>query len=105
MILGGLELAMGLTAAPAAAQSWGFRSGAGIRNELNQIVYRIHRAEDRDMITRREEHRLLRHVSYVDRLFYRYQRNGLSSWEHRDLRHRLRDLRRQLRLERQDRWL
>jgi hypothetical protein len=105
MILSALVLATGLTTVPAAAQSWGYRSGAGIRNELNQIVYRIHRAEDRDRITRREENRLLRQASYVNRLFYRYQRNGLSNWEARDLRNRLQDLRRQLRFERNDRWL
>jgi hypothetical protein len=56
------------------------------------------------MISQREENRLLRQASSVDRLFYRYRRNGLSNWEARDLRNRVQNLRQQLRFERNDRW-
>ena len=104
IILPAIILATGLSAAPAAAQFYGY-GGQDIRRQLSQIVDRIHRAEARDMISQREENRLLRQASHVDRLLYRYQRNGLSSWEARDLRNRVQDLRQQLRFERNDRWL
>jgi hypothetical protein len=104
LILPVLVLATGLTAVPAAAQSFGYRQSQDLRRQLHQIVDRIHRAEDRDMISQREENRLMRQANYVDRLFYRYQRNGLSNWEHRDLRNRIQNLRQQLRFERNDRW-
>lgn len=95
-------------AAPAAAQYRGDydRGGYGnIERQLDQLVDRIRRAEDRDIISEREEYRLLRQAEQIDRLHDRYRRGGINQWEHRDLQNRIQYLRQQLRHERQEeRW-
>jgi hypothetical protein len=97
-------------ASPAAAQYYpqnrGYGYGAGnVDRELDQIRERIQRAEQRDRISRGEAFRLLRQADAIDRLFYRYRRNGLTQWEARDIHNRVQNLRQRLRFERQeDRW-
>ena len=89
-------------AAPANAQSYNHRGGERIERQLEQIVDRIHRAEDRDIISKREEGRLLRQARQIDRLNDRYRRNGLTHWERQDLQNRVHALRQDLRFERRD---
>jgi hypothetical protein len=95
-----------ISAAPASAQSWGnnrgYNSGQNVQQQISQLVDRIRRAEDRDIISQREEQRLLRQANQVNNLFQRYRRNGLTQWEHRDLQQRIQNVRAQLRSERQE---
>jgi hypothetical protein len=93
--------------APAAAQYYpqnrGYGHGAGnVDREIDQIRDRIRRAEQRDRISRREAFRLLRQADSIDRLYFRYRRNGLTQWEARDIHNRIRSLRERLRFERQE---
>ena len=89
-------------AAPANAQSSRYQGGHHIQRELDQIVQRIHRAEDRDIISKREEDRLLREARFIDRLYDRYRRNGLNRREGQELQNRLQTLRQHLRFERRE---
>lgn len=91
-----------LAAAPAAAQNWGYRGDNRFDRQIDQLIDRIHRAEDRDLISEREENRLLRQARQLNYVERRYSRNGLSRWEAQDLQRRIRDLREQFRWERQD---
>ena len=79
-----------------------YRSDDRIDLRINEIEYRIRRAADRRMISRREAQRLLRQADQIDRLEDRYSRNGLTRWEVQDLRQRVQNLRQQLRFERRD---
>jgi hypothetical protein len=87
-------------AAPAAAQS--YRNDNRFDRQIDQLVDRIHRAEDRDVISRREEDRLLRQARQLSYIEQRYSRNGLTRWEAQDLQRRIQDLRAQFRWERAD---
>ena len=89
-------------AAPAMAQNWHGRGDSRYDRQINELVDRIHRAEDRNVISRREEDRLLREARHLDRLEDRYSRNGLTRWEAQDLQRRIAQLRAQFRWERQD---
>ena len=92
-------------AAPAvAAHDYRHDRGASrqIDSQIRQLVDRIHRAEDRDAISNREEDRLIREARQIDRLHDRYRRHGLSNWEMRDLQGRIQHLRQALRFERLD---
>jgi hypothetical protein len=89
-------------AAPAVAQNWGSRGDSRYDRQIDQLIDRIHRAEARDLISRREEDRLLRQARSLDRLEDRYSRNGLTRWEAQDLQRRIANLRAQLRWERHD---
>ena len=91
-----------LAAAPAAAQNWGNRGDNRFDRQIDQLIDRIHRAEDRDMISEREENRLLREARQLNYVERRYSRNGLSRWEAQDLQQRIQNLRAQFRWERQD---
>jgi Spy/CpxP family protein refolding chaperone len=79
-----------------------YRHGGNIEQQLQQLVQRIRRAEDRDVISRREEDRLLREASRIRELYYRYSRNGLTQREHYDLQNRIQHLRHSLRMERRE---
>jgi hypothetical protein len=95
MLMSGVAIA-----APANAQ---YRHGGyQIERQLDQLRDRIHRAEDRDAISKREEDRLLRQARFIDRLHDRYRRNGLTGWEMRDLQNRIHALRQNIRFERRD---
>src|SRR4051812_49632186 len=97
-------------AAPAAAQHRGGNgygqnqayNGANIQRELSQLRNQIHRGEDRDRLSNREERRLLNEVSRIDNLYSRYRRNGLDRREARDLEQRIQIVRQQIRAERRD---
>ena len=89
-----------VAAAPAAAQH--YRAAPQIERQLHQLATQIHRAEDRDLISKREEDRLIRQVRQIDRLYDRSRRNGISQWEMRDIQNRIQHLRQQLRFERRE---
>jgi hypothetical protein len=101
-------------AAPAAAQYRGdyhrhydgrYSDGREIRSQIDHMIDRIHRAEDRDMISKREEDRLMREARHIQRLYHRYRANGLNSREAHELQSRIHNLRQQFRFERRDgRW-
>lgn len=115
LLVSTLMLSALLGAAPAAAQYYGDRDYRDYRYEdnryrgdnrfdrqIDQLVDRIRRAEDRDLISRREEDRLLSHARQLNYLEGRYGRNGFSRWEAQDLQRRIANLRAQFRWERQD---
>lgn len=94
-------------AAPAAAQSWGNGYGnnnsrSNIQRQVNQIEQRIQRAAQRRTISGSEANRLLRRADQLERLAYRYERNGLTQREHYELQSRLQNLRAQLQEDRRD---
>jgi len=92
-------------AAPAAAQYRGNGNGynaVNIQRELSQLRSQIHRGEDRDRLSNREERRLLNEVSRIDNLYDRYRRYGLDRREARDLEQRIQIVRQQLRNERRN---
>jgi len=93
-----------LAAVPAVAQNWGSRGDNRYDRQIDNLVDRIQRAEDRDLISRREEDRLLREARQLNYLENRYSRNGLSRWEAQDLQRRISHLRAQFRWERNDRF-
>ena len=93
--------------APASAQyrsdyNRGHRSDDRIDHQIRQIEDRIRQARQNRRISRSEADRLLRQADHIDRLEDRYSRNGLSRWEHQDLRQRVQNLRAQLRWDRHD---
>ena len=94
-----------VAAAPAAAQ-YDYRGGNRGDNrfdrQIDQLVDRIHRAEDRDLISRREEDRLLREARQLNTLENRYSRGGFNRWETQDMQRRIQQLRAQFRWERVD---
>ena len=113
MLISAALLSAAVAAGPAIAQygdygprhgyGQGYRhDGQGIRSQLDQIVHRIRRAEDRDRISRREEKRLLSQADRIERLYRHYRRNGVSAGEYRDLQHRIDNLRRNFHWERSD---
>ncbi len=93
-----------LAAAPATAQYW--RITRAVQNEIqrdiNQLENRIDRAERRRTISRREAFGLRRDANNVERLYYRYSRNGLTRREVADLEVRVNRLHQRLRYERRD---
>ncbi|MDP8994537.1 MAG: hypothetical protein M3N07_06105 [Pseudomonadota bacterium] len=98
-------------AAPADAQyrGYGYREGpvrsVQIERQIDNLVHRIRRAEDRDLISRGEEERLLRQASNIARRYDHLRRNGLSPREHQELQHRIHQLRQRLHFERREgRW-
>jgi Spy/CpxP family protein refolding chaperone len=79
-----------------------YSDGREIRSQIDQMIDRIHRAEDRDMISKREEDRLMREARNIQRLYHRYRANGLNGREAHELQSRIQNLRQQFRFERQD---
>jgi len=123
LLVSTLMLSALLGAAPAAAQYYGDRDYRGDRDygdyrgddyryrgggdyrfdrQIDQLVDRIRRAEDRDMISQREEDRLLRQARQLNYLERRYGYNGYTRWEAQDMQQRIANLRAQFRWERQD---
>ncbi len=80
----------------------GYSDARQIRRQIDQMIDRIHRAEDRDMISKREEDRLMREARHIKFLYHRYRGNGLSGREAHELQSRLHALRQQFRFERHD---
>ena len=101
-------LASVAAAAPAAAQYRGYGYGQGptrseqIERQLQQLRDRIRRAEDRDLISEREEARLLDRLGDIARRYDNFRRNGLSAREHQELQHRIQDLRQRIQSERRE---
>ena len=89
-----------IAAAPASAQGWG-RDG-NIQQRLQRIEVRIDRNFQRGSLTRNEASRLRAEANGVQRLAWRYSRNGLTGWEHRDLERRVDRLQNQLQRQRFD---
>jgi hypothetical protein len=98
-----------LASAPAAAQyrgepygDYGYRNGAGIERQIDEIKRRIDRARDHRAISREEARRLRYQADQLDRLADRVRRGGVSPREARYLQERVDRLRQQLRFERRD---
>ena len=102
LLISAMVLSAALAAAPAAAQSYNSRGGHQFDRQIDQLVTRIHRAEDRDFISKREESRLLNEARNLRFLERRYQRGGFSRWEASDLQNRIQRLRAHVRMERAD---
>jgi len=124
LLVSTLMLSALLGAAPAAAQYYGDRDSRDYRydrdsrdyryddnryrgdnrydRQIEQLIDRIQRAESRDLISRREEDRLMHQARQLNYLENRYSRNGLTRWEAQDLQRRIASLRAQFRWERQD---
>ncbi len=82
-------------ALPAAAQY-------GYSDRSNRIERRIERGVQNGSLTWGEARRLRDQLNYVERLENRYQANGMTGWEARDLDRRYDALSSQLRYERND---
>ena len=92
-------------AAPASAQYYGPPSRAPIvqvQRDVADIQRGIERAAWRGLLSRREASRLFQRARGIEGLAYRYQRNGLSWREHRELRERIYHLRQQLHAEKRE---
>lgn len=107
-------------ATPTLAQSYGHDRGhdRGYSGEYNggwqggghgefraqqaRLSERVDRAAWRGSISRREAQNLRWQLDEVQRLSWRYSRDGLSRWERRDLEDRLDHIRYQLREDRRD---
>lgn len=68
-----------------------------VRDQLHHLSGHIHFTASRGFLSRERRNSLLRELQYIDRLHYRYARNGLSRWERHDLNHRIQYVRHQLR--------
>src|SRR3546814_18483085 len=90
--------------APAAAQypGYGYGRGQNIDWRLDRVQQRIERSYQRGRISNRERHRLHREARHIERLHYRWMRNGLSRGEAHELRARVQNLRHHLRDQRRD---
>ena len=95
-----------LSATPAAAQrgygGQGYGQGQDIRRDIDQLENRIDRSAQRGRISRREAVSLRREANQVQRLYYRYQRDGLDRREIYELRSRIDRLQARIRYERRD---
>jgi membrane peptidoglycan carboxypeptidase len=89
-----------IAAAPASAQGWG--RGNNIQQRLQRIEVRIDRNAQRGSLTRNEAQRLRAETNGVQRLAWRYSRNGVTAWEHRDLERRVDRLQNRLQRQRHD---
>jgi hypothetical protein len=107
-----LAAAVVATAAPASAAPYGsnnqyertaFVNGRDINREQASIAQRIEMGQRTGAISFREATRLKASLREIDRLEWRYSRDGLSRWEVTDLDRRLDVLSRQVRFERHDR--
>jgi hypothetical protein len=103
-------------ATPALAQSYGHGRGyehgynggwngggnGGLNGEQARLAQRVDRAAYRGTISRREAQNLRWQLDEVQRLSWRYGRDGYSRWERNDLENRLDRIRYQLREDRRD---
>jgi hypothetical protein len=90
-----------IATAPAAAQRYGYPDG-NIYQRLERIEFRIDRGAQRGALTRGEAQRLRYEAGNIKRLAYRYGRDGVQAWEHRDLARRVDRLQNRLQRERFD---
>ena len=88
-----------IAATPAAAQR---HSPGSVYGQLDRIEFRIDRAAQRGALTRPEIRQLRYQVNDIKRVAYRYGRDGVQPWEHRDLERRLDRLRYDLQRQRFD---
>ena len=108
ILISALVLGATVVSVPASAQGYrgdynrNYRSDDRIDHQIRQIEDRIREARQNRRISRSEADRLLRRADQIDRLEDRYSRNGLTSWEVRDLRQRVQSLRAELRWDRRD---
>jgi len=86
-------------AAPCATSAHAEPVGQRVRN----LDYRIDMGVRNGSLTRAEASRLRTRLANVRRLEWRYRRNGLSTWERRDLNRRYDALSRAVRIQRHDR--
>jgi hypothetical protein len=89
-----------IATAPASAQ--GYWRGGNVHQQLQRMEVRIDRSFRLGSLTRGEARRLHRETNGIQRLAWRYGRNGLTGWEHRDLERRIDRLQYQLQRERHD---
>ena len=99
-------------AAPAAAQygdynrgynqGYGYNQGQNIRRQVDQLRQRIDQLGRRGLISRNEADRLFRRADQIDRLAYRFSRNGISPGEYQELQARIHDLRQRIQAERRE---
>ena len=107
-----IVLSATMVAAPAAAQSWGqrhnqhnYQQGRNIEHQLQQLADLMRLAQDRDLISEREEEHLMRQLRNIDERYDRFRRNGLTRYEHQDIQMRIQQLRQRLQFERREgRW-
>lgn len=81
---------------------WNGGGHGGLHGEQARLAQRVDRAAYRGTISRREAQNLRWQLDEVQRLSWRYGRNGYSRWERNDLENRLDRIRYQLREDRRD---
>jgi hypothetical protein len=91
-------------AGAASAQPYGDHRGGGapIEQRLDQLNMRIDRGIQNGQLNRREAGRLRSDAHDLQRLSYRYRRDGLSGWERADLDRRFDQLSARINVERHD---
>ena len=91
-------------ATPAVAQRWVLAPSvrSEIQRDINQLNNRIDRARQRGTLSPREATCLRRDARNLQRLYWRYSRNGLTRSEVATLELRVNDIRQRLREERRD---
>jgi hypothetical protein len=89
-------------ALPAAAQPWRGDDGWRRGGQAHQLERRIDFLRERGELRRGEAHRLQQRVDQLQRLEWRYARDGLSRWERRDLDQRYAEIEWRLRREARD---
>ncbi len=81
---------------------WNGGGHGGLQGEQARLAQRVDRAAYRGAISRREAANLRWQLDEVQRLSWRYGRDGYSRWERNDLENRLDRIRYQLREDRRD---
>lgn len=81
---------------------WNGGGNGGLNGEQARLAQRVDRAAYRGTISRREAQNLRWQLDEVQRLSWRYGRDGYSRWERNDLEQRLDRIRYQLREDRRD---
>jgi hypothetical protein len=81
---------------------WNGGGNGGLNGEQARLAQRVDRAAYRGTISRREAQSLRWQLDEVQRLSWRYGRDGYSRWERNDLENRLDRIRYQLREDRRD---
>ena len=109
-----IDLALASTAAmaaPAAAQyqdsyrdrGYGYgQQGRQLEQRIYQLRERIQRVTQRGAVSRNEAIRLQRELNLIERRYQQFVRNGLTRQETYDIEQRIRNLRQQIREDRQD---
>ena len=89
-------------ALPAAAQPWGGDYSRRGGDQSRQLEWRIERMTERGVLSWREARLLRSQVNDLERLEWRYRRDGLSTWERRDLDRRYAEISARIRYEARD---